>query len=460
MKSEANKLLLATIRKLLRRDGARSQLNQLLERTHPADLAYVFHFLDTSRRSSLFASIERDELAAAVLSEIDPGPLRAFLPEVDPRRLVRLLELMSSDDTADVLALIDDEERKELILTMMHRDELATTQSLMEYDPESAGGLMATEFLTLEESTTAREALERIQEDGGRAEVVFYLYVVNEHGHLVGVISLRSLVLAAPGALLREFMITDLIRVDVSTDQEEVARLIARYDLLALPVVDGNQLVGVVTVDDIIDVIRSEATEDMMLMAGAGDRRVDMLRSSALASARARLPWMLPTFIGGALAMVLLWSAHDRLHAVLPSLVLIPLMMMMAGNVGTQSAAIVTRGLALGRINFAALRWVVLGELAVGALAGLVWGSLTSAISWSVLGPEALISGPLPLRFSLIAGGSMAASLALSAALGALLPMLFSRFDLDPAIATGPLVTTIVDVGAVAITLGALTAMT
>ncbi len=456
MKSQANKLLVSTIKKLIHR-GAGSQLDNIIARSHPADLAYVFNFLTSDERRLFFERIDEPDTAANILAEAEPLVLRDFLATMEPRPLVKLLEAMSPDDTADVLEQIEDEERRELLLTMMHREELATTQSLMEYDPESAGGLMVPDFFALEESITAREALRRLQEDAGRTEVVFYLYVINEHGHLVGVTSLRELVLARPEALLADFMISDLVRVDVSTDQEEVARLIARYNLVALPVVDGNnQLVGVVTVDDIIDVIRLEATEDMMLMAGAGDQQVEVLRVSALRSIRTRLPWMLPSFVGGSAALLLLWGARQDV-ARLPLLAaLIPLVMMLSGNVGTQSSAIITRGLALGRTDFSGLGKVVLGEMLVGAGLGVAWGALLSAVSYFLVdGPSALE----PRRFASSAGLCVVLSMAIASTLGALMPMIFARLNLDPAVATGPFVTTLVDFLAVATCLAILTSL-
>ena len=455
MKSEANKLLVSTVKKLIHRRGM-AQLEKIIARAHPADLAYVFNFLTKQERVEFFAAFgDHAELAAGMLPEVEPPVLTDFLNELGERKILAMLELMSPDDAADVLELIDDEERKELILTMMHREEFVTTQSLLEFDPESAGGLMVPDFFALNEFTTARDAIQQLQEDAGRTEVVFYLYVINEHGHLVGVTSLRELVLAKPDTPINSFMITDIIRVQVDTDQEEVARLIARYNLVALPVVDGNNhLVGVVTVDDIIDVIRLEATEDMMLMAGAGDQQVENLRISPFGAARARAPWLFPSFVGGLCCLALLWSASDSIKATPIIAAVFPVVMMVSGNVGTQSAAIVTRGLALGRRDFVELGKVVLGELLVGALLGVFWGGLLGAGSYLALG----FGEARSLYLALEIGGAMLASMTLAASLGALMPMLFSRLGLDPAIATGPLVTTIVDVVAVALCLMLLSA--
>lgn len=441
MKSEANKLLTGTVKKLLHRGGS-AQIVKLVERTHPADLAYVFNRLVKQERRDFFTLIQDKETAADLLTELEPLVLDEFLQDLEPKSLVRLLEAMSSDDAADILASIEDEERRDLILTMMQREDLVTTQSLLEYDPESAGGLMVPEFFALREDTTAAQALRQLQEDAGKTEVVFYLYVVNEFEHLVGVTSLRELVMADAATPLRDIMITDAIRVGVDTDQEEVARLIARYNLIALPVVDGNNLlVGVVTVDDIIDVIRLEATEDMMLMAGAGDQQVDDLRESSFAAARARAPWLTPSFTGGVIALAMFHFASSSDASSSRMLLLVPLMMMMAGNVATQSAAIITRGLALERTNMLALSRVLVVELGAGIWIGVGWGALLFGILVAWLG----VAGP-DLRFAAGASAVFVLTAGVAAVVGASLPLLFARFKFDPAIATGPLVTSLVDV--------------
>lgn len=445
MKSESNKLLISTVKKLLHRHG-KAQLQNIIDRTHPADLALVLNFLTRAERREFFGLCKDPELAASLLCEVEQGVLRELLEQIEDRRLVRLLELMSSDDTADVLAAIEDEARKELLLTMMRRDELVTTQSLLGFHPESAGGLMVPDYFALEEQTTAGEAVRRLQEDAGRTEMVFYIYVVNTHNHLVGVTSLRELVLARPETPLAEFVTSEVIRVHVDTDQEEVARLIARYNLVALPVVDeGNVLVGVVTVDDIIDVIRAEATEDILLMAGAGEDRVEGY-GSITSSLRARLPWLMPGFAGGLLAMLVIRAHELHLIRVAALAMFLPIMMIMGGNVGTQSSTIVTRGLALGRAPFAELGRVVVSELAVGVFAGLLYGALMGLITRVVFAGSTALLVTGVTRFSLAVSVSLASAMALAAFLGALIPMVFSRVNIDPAIATGPFVTTLVDV--------------
>lgn len=447
MKRESNKVLTTSVAKLLRRN-ATPQLRNIIARTHPADLAYTFSSLTPEQRLSFFAVIEQTdrERAAEVLSEVEPGILMRFLDEIDDRKLVDLLAVMPADDTADTLDLVRDEERRDKLVAMMRKEDQAETESLLAFDPESAGGLMSTDFFALEQHTTAQEALEQLQEEAGEAEVVFYLYVVNEHDTLVGVASLRELVRAQREKPLKEFMIPDVIRVRVDTDQEEVARLIARYNLVALPVVDdNNRLVGIVTVDDIIDVIRSEATEDMLLMAGAGQEDVGRY-NSVLFSFRTRWPWLFPSFLGGVLALLVVFTYSGALLEMIPLAAFIPVMIGMAGNIGTQSSAIVTRGLSLGKYDFVELGRVIIKELVVGALLGVSYGVLIGAIGGALFWQQDIVVTTEPWRFAATMATAMVAAMSVGATLGSVVPILFKKMNLDPATASGPLVITAIDV--------------
>lgn len=447
MKRESSKVLAASISKLLRRDAV-PQVQKIVDQTHSADLAYTLFLLPPEQRHAFFEQIEQTDLTKAgeALAELEDSLASKLIRDVDDPRLVKVLEAAASDDTADLLELMRDDERRDKLVAMMRREEQAETESLLAFDPETAGGLMSTDFFALEQDTTAKEALDQLQEEAGEAEVVFYLYVVNEHGGLVGVASLRELVRARKDMPLREFMISEAVRVTVDTDQEEVARLIARYNFIALPVVDANnRLVGIVTVDDIIDVIRSEATEDMLLMAGAGDEDVSRY-SSPLFSFRTRLPWLFPSFLGGILAMFVLWSYGTALETMIPLAALIPVIIGMSGNIGTQSSAIVTRGISLGRSGFVTLGRVVLKESLVGSMLGVAYGVCVAGIAGLVFRSNAaVVAAGLPLFIGTVAAATLA-SMALATALGSVVPILFKRLGLDPATATGPFVITTIDV--------------
>ncbi len=434
MKSEANKLLVSTIKKLLHR-RASQQLHKVIDRSHSADLAYAVNLLTKGERRVFFEFIEDVDKAAEIVNEVEPRVQSELLDMLTDAQILKLVGVWGADDTADILSSLE-EERRELLLTMMQRDELATTQSLMGYDPETAGGLMVPEFFALEETTTAREAIAELQEDAGRTEMVFYLYVVNEHGHLVGVTSLRELVLARPERTLGEFMISEVVRVELETDQEEVARLIARYNLVALPVVDtNNHLSGVVTVDDIIDVIRSEATEDMMLMAGVGDE--DVALASTIGAVRTRLPWLLAAAGGGLGAAVMIGFFEGELKMRAQLAAFIPIVMGLGGNIGVQASTIVVRGIAMGQLEAGKFLSALWHELKVVAIIAVICSTLVAGLSLTMSGAAVDMAG---------AGATSRLGVGtLGALLGAAVPMLSHRFGIDPAVATGPILTTAID---------------
>lgn len=434
-------LLVDSIQKLLRRNAERN-LRRILERTHDADIALVLRSLslrDVERTFRLLPDLQRQ---AEVLAESDPEIREHVASTFDDDELIDLLREMSGDDAADLLELVP-EERADQLLSVWKGDEAREVDTLLGYDPETAGGIMSPDVFALPENTTAQEAIETLQANHEDLEMAFYLYVVNEHGHLVGVCSLRQLVVSLPNERLTDFMTPDVISVDVSTDQEEVARLVARYNFLAIPVVDGtNRLVGLVTVDDIIDVIREEATEDMLNMAGAGG--VDLAdQGNPLKSARQRMPWLLASFFGGIGSMFIIGAFEDALLEVAALAAFIPVTIGMGGNVGTQAATIVTRGIALGRIDFSRFTWVVTREVMTGVVLGIVYGvllAIVAAVVWG--GGDTWTAGQLAGTVSL----SVAACMALAATVGGSVPLIFERMGVDPAVATGPLVTTSVDI--------------
>ena len=450
MKPESNRLLASSLRRMARGEH-KTQVRRLLAKSHPADIAHVFASLTPAQRLEVFDQIPSPEAAAEVLTELETGLLKDFLGQLPDERLFPLISVMASDDAADIVQWLDDP-RKERLWEHLSIEDQSEAESLIGYDPETAGGLMSTEVFALGEDTTAGEAIQKLQRDSESAEVVFYLYVVNEHGHLVGVISLRELVRAPKNRPLRDIMISEVIRVTVDQDQEEVARLVARYNLLALPVVESNnRLVGVVTVDDIIDVIRHEATEDIMKMAGAGEDHSP--HESPIVGLRARLPWSGPSFIAGMLGVVVISYYQESLLALIPLAALIPMLMGLAGNVGTQSSTLVTRWLAMGKLEYVQLGRIIGREFAIGLAVGVLYGVLAGIFVALFFADHAALAGAA-VQFAAVTGGAVAAAMALAAILGAAAPLVFDRTGLDPAMATGPFVTTTIDVLAVWLYLG------
>ena len=271
-------VLLVTFRRLLRR-RARTNLEKLALKTHPADLALLFRHFSDEERLQVFIIIQKTDIVGEFLTELDESIVQTLLEPLDAERVAVLLEEVSSDDRADILNLLP-EEKASAILKAFDREESEELEELMSYAPDTAGGIMSVDPFFLPESTTATEAVTHIQSSED-AEMVFYLYVTDENEKLTGVVSLRDLVVAPSGKTLGSIMQSNVVSVTTDTDQEEVARQVSQYNLLAIPVVDAdNTLLGIVTVDDVVDVIREEATEDFLKMAGIGKDREILMKST------------------------------------------------------------------------------------------------------------------------------------------------------------------------------------
>ena len=299
---------------------------------------------------------------------------------------------------------------------------------------------MTPETVSVPDEVTVAEALQIVQQTQDLPDQIFYVYVVDEDERLVGVTSLGMLVTRGPDLPIREVMRTSLVSVSVDTDQEEVAHIVSRYDVVSVPVVDAQGcLLGVVTVDDVVDVLREEATEDILKMAGAGEAITDT--QSFGASFKARFPWLMGAALGGLFVASSLSGFEDALRAGAVLALFMPVVAGMGGNVGTQSSTIVVRGLAVGYVDRGRLRGLVLREVALGALLGLVTGLVVS-LAAAGLGFDGIAMLPL---IGVLTGG-LVGSMTIAAAVGAGIPLVLERLQIDPAVATGPFVTTAVDV--------------
>jgi magnesium transporter len=434
MPSDRNRILLESIKRLLRR-GAAIHLGKIVNKTHAADLSVVFRSLSLAQQHELFGLITDVEQKGILFSELDEDTFQDLIEDMKLEDTVRILESMPADDVADIIGRLP-EEKSKTILDKMKTAESEEVEDLLRYEDDTAGGIMVPDFIALREDVTARQAIESLQTEHSDVEMAFYLYVVDEYGKLVGVSSLRQLVVVPPVTPLKEFMTTDVFSVQTDMDQEEVAKLVARYDILAVPVVDGsNRLVGIVTVDDVIDILRKEATEDILKMAGAGEEFVET--KSILKSTRIRLPWLFASCMGGIFAFFIIGEFESSLSKFTYLAAFIPVIMGMGGNIGTQSSTIVVRGLATGRIHVRDIWSVVLKELTIGVILGLVYGLLIGFVAQFRYSMEALA-----LSVSL----AVICSMSIAALVGSLVPMGFARINIDPAVATGPLVTTSIDI--------------
>jgi len=429
-------VILDMVRRLSRR-GATEHLANLINKTHPADMAWVYRHLTEAERATVFAIVVKTEGVGEFLSELDILLLTDLVKGITPQTMAGILADMPSDDAVDILEAIPVELASEIREHMGKKDR-AEVEDLLRYDPETAGGLMSPDFMYLDEELTIAEAIRSVQKRSEEKEMVFYLYITHGDHKLSGVISLRELLMHPADARLKEIMNPNVISVDTDTDQGEVAHVISKYNILAVPVVDSNYtLVGIVTVDDIIDVIREEASEEFLQMAGAGKDREILLKTTR-ESALIRAPWLFASWVGGVLAMLIIGAFEQELAQVIALASFIPVVIGMGGNIATQSSTIIVRGIATGRVNLEQFWRVVFKEMRVGIILGLVYGIFLGIIAYFGFADPALLG--------VVVGISIFFCMVMSATLGAGIPLILKRFDIDAAIATGPFVTTSIDI--------------
>jgi magnesium transporter len=398
-------------------------------------LALVLGSLSVQNQIRLFDLIDDIDLKGEIFSNLDVETFLNLVERMDLDDIVDILDLMPKDDVADLLGRLP-VEKSDAILEKMKREGSEEVEGLLHYEDDTAGGIMVPEFIALKESTTAEDAIHSLQKEHLDVEMPFYLYVVDENGKLIGVSSLRQLVVVPPDTPLKDFMITDVFTVKTDMDQEEVAKIVARYDILAVPVVDDtNKLVGIVTVDDVIDIIREEATEDILKMVGAGEEFVET--KSIYRNIKMRMPWLFASCVGGIIASFIIGYFQSSLSKLAYLAAFIPVIMGMGGNIGVQSATITVRGLATGRLSIRDIWSVVSKQLMVGLMLGLFYGF--------VVGTVAQLKYSQTL-FALSVAIGVFSSMTMAALAGSLVPMTLAKINVDPAIASGPFVTTAIDI--------------
>jgi magnesium transporter len=423
--------------KRLQRMGATSNLVNLLQKQYPADLAQLFAELPDKDRGQAFSLlVERNSrLAMEALSELGPEAGAALLSGRSADEIVKLTQELPSDDVAAIIDHLPEEVSAAVLELMQKKPAGADVGELLEYPEKTAGRIMNPKVFALSEDMTAAEAITALQ--GSRdVEMVFYLYVIDGRRHLVGVVSLRRLLLVPPDTPLKRIMTTDLISVRVDMDQEEVAGQVASYNLLAIPVVDGeNKLVGVITVDDVIDVIKDEATEDVYRLAGlASDDRVF---TTPLESLRKRLPWLLVNLVTAFVAASVVKLFEGTIGMVTSLAVFMPVVAGMGGNAATQTLAVIVRGIALGELTWSNTRKALIKEALVGLGNGVACGIVGAGVAWLMQGSPWL---------GLILGMAMIINMFVAATAGTLIPLALRALKVDPALASSVFITTLTDV--------------
>ncbi len=436
MTDRRGSVLQASLLRLVRR-GAWGHAGRLLEKSHPADIARVLDQLTSADRRAVFDLIRGKEIRADVLALLEVPARAELMAGLNAAVAAELVKPMPPDDAAELLRELPRALADEILGCLGEFSE--AIEVLLGHPADSAGSMMSPEYFALPETISVKEAIERLQRQQDH-EASFYVYVVDDRGHLVGVLSLRQLIVQPPDKQLRDLMVAEPIRVTTETDQEEVAQVVARYDLLAVPVVDAaNQLVGVVTVDDVIDVIRDEATEDILKLAGTTAEEIHF--PGVLRGAWIRFPWLAAAFIGGFVGIYLLNRFEGLLSQTLQIAFFLPIVLAMGGNIGSQCSMVVVRGIATGHFELRSAGRIAAQEVGTSLLLALTFGV-------GLAGFAALL-GYGPASFPAVVGLGIFASMIIAATLGTLLPLILSRAGADPAVASGPFVTTSIDVAGI-----------
>jgi magnesium transporter len=421
------------------------QLRAALERDDLAGATNIIEALRPPDQADLFSELEEDE-QMALLPQLDPAASADILEEMyddEAAELVealptdtaiRIIDEMEPDKAADLLGELEPERAQEVLARLEDPDEI---HPLLLHPYDTAGGLMTSEFLALRRRMVAAEALQAIHDWQPGTEASYHLFVVDRFQHLCGVVNMRQLIVADPHAPLLEIMDTEVISVETGTDQEECARLMSRYDLEALPVVDeNNMLLGVITIDDIVDVLEEEATEDIQRLGGAEPLDTSYLNTSVFAITRKRIGWRLLLFVTESLTGTVLRHFENELHSVVALAFFVPLLIGTGGNAGSQTTSTIIRALTVGDIELRDVWWAFWQEFRSGLLLGLCMGVVAylRALTWNT--GQAMALTVSTAIFAIVVWANT---------LGSLLPLLAATFNIDPTVVSGPAMSTLVD---------------
>ncbi len=430
------------------RELVRSQLNALLQQgnlqgakallvpVQPADIAEAIEGLPEAMQAIAFRLLSKSE-AIEVYEYLDSSIQQVLIEDFKRQDVLDIVDKMSPDDRA---RLFDELPAKVVIrlLAQLSPDERRATALLLGYESDTAGRIMTPEYISMKETWTVAQALERIRNLAHVSEIIYYLYVTDAARHLTGILSLRALVIAEPQQTLGEIMVREVVHVQTDTDQEEVARIIQRYDFLALPVVDAEQrLVGIITVDDVIDILEEETTEDIYTLGGVQTGADGYFQTNLLTVARRRVVWLFVLLITNTATSAVIRSQEAILQQVVALTFFIPLLIGTGGNVGAQSSTVVIRGLTTDEVRMDGALDVVRREGIAGAFLGLMLGVIVTVWAYVLQGS---------IEVAIAVGFSLLAISILASVTGSALPFLFQRLGLDPALMSAPFITTAVDV--------------
>ena len=409
------------------------QLAEMIEFIHPVDILEVIH--EYKEDEDVIMKRLPSEILAEIVDEEEDEEKYGLLSHFSDTEQMVILEEMSSDEITDLVSVLDEAESED-VLSKMNVEDRQEVRELLSYDADTAGGLMATEFISLSQHMSVLQTLEYLQKAAQDAEMAYYLYVVDQSNVLTGVVTLREIVAHSFDTLIRDIANPNVISVPASTDQEEVARIFSKYSFLMMPVVDEHaHILGVITVDDVMDIIEEENTEDIHRLAQINEE--EKVDGSLIESLKSRLPWLLINLLTAFLASSVVAVFSGTIEKVVALAAVNPIIAGMGGNAGTQSLTIVVRGIALGELTGDNARRVFFKEFGVGILSGVSIGLVV-----------ALICGVMQQNpiFGLVVGLAMLLNMAFATIAGYAVPVILKKINVDPALASSVFVTTVTDV--------------
>ena len=428
-------ILVPDIKEMLQ-EKHNEDIKAILVEASPQDIAELISQLPFQDALHLFEILPVDP-AIDIFEELDVEKQDELLEGIGREKKIEILNRMASDDRADLFEKLD-EKHKKYYFSLMEKKEVDDVRKLLSYPPDTAGGLMTTDYLTIYEEMEVGDAIESLRKKARDFDFVYDIYVLDNRNCPLGIITLKDLLMHKPNESVARIMDKKIIKANVYDNQEKVANLFSKYDVTMMPVVDKKGVMrGVITVDDIIDVIEDEDTEDMYHFGAAGDPPESYFSAGIFGMAKRRMVWLLILVFAGFLSGAVIQHYSSTLHLMLILASFIPVLTGSGGNAGTQAAAVVIRGIAVGDIRIKDIWRVVGREFLVGALVGVGLGCLT-ALRATLTGGGGVVG--------LIVGSAMVISVAIATALGGFLPLLFKKLKWDPALMSGPFLTTIMDV--------------
>ncbi|WP_301107786.1 magnesium transporter [Sporosarcina sp.] len=436
-----------SLRELLEKEDIHSFRQEYLT-LHPYDRAIFYEKVSSQFRELMYFYLSPKELAEIFeTSEIEEDEYKEFLEEMDATYAAEMISYMFVDNTVDVLKELD---KKQAVsyLTLMDKEAAVQIKALLHYEEYTAGSIMTTEFVTVPENSTVRSAMTILRSEAPSAETIYYIFVVDDYQRLNGVVSLRDLIIADEDTIIGDIMSDRIVSVSVSDDQEDVARTIQDYNFLAVPVVDFQQhILGIITVDDIIDVIDEEASDDYSKLAGVST--MDTFDKNSLSAAKKRIPWLITLIVLGMLTANLIDLFTETISQVALLAVFIPLIAGTAGNSGTQSLAVAVRGIATRDIEDESKMKLLIREAGTGLITGLVCAIFVVLL---------IFVWKHELVIALLVGTATLVSIFVATISGSFIPLFMHKIKVDPAVASGPFITTLNDVISIIIYLGLATA--